>query len=404
MRFIQATHTYPPEIGGSQAVVKALADGLIARGHQVTVFAGRGSAKQPTETFENGVRIIRWPTWSFGNAYFMPKSRGEFVERLGGLIEEADILHIHNIQALFASSAWTAWKNRKNQGCKLVVTPYYHGGGHTVLRSLLWRFWRRRARAILSCADAVHTVSKSEANLILKDFQVRCIPVENGVEPNLLDLAWNPSGYVIYAGRLEKYKNVERLANIVKLLNKEHSLGLRLLIVGEGPYEEQLKSYLDDLKTEFELKHFQSYDTYLSLIGGASVMALLSEKESYPQSINEANAIGVPVVVAEPWGPNYSTRSRTLVVSMEEDDERIAAKMYPYLADVGNEPKSKVPTWAEVVDDYVRKVYEPCFQARHLVTQVSSRVPTQGARGDLGGAGTILGAVGNPTPAKPSQG
>jgi 1,2-diacylglycerol 3-alpha-glucosyltransferase len=362
-RFIQATHAYLPEIGGVSYVVKALAEGLVAKGHDVTIFTGSGSAKQPTETYEENVKVIRWPTRSVGNAYFLPQSRKMFAEKLGGLINQGDVLHIHNIHALFASSAWNAWSKRKNQDCKLVVTPYYHGGGHTVTRGLLWRLWRPRARSILKSADVVHTVSESEARLVKRDFGISCVPIENGVEDALHQLSWRPSNYVIYAGRIEKYKNVHRLARIVKYLNEKHDMHLGLKIVGEGPFETSLRSSLNAMGVEYELRNFQSYNTYLALLSQASLMGLLSEMESYPQSINEANAIGVPVVVAEPWGSNFSGRPRSLSVSMKASDEQIADEISPYLERVGNDPRCKVPTWIEVVDEYLAKVYGPILQS-----------------------------------------
>jgi len=83
----------------------------------------------------------------------------------------------------------------------------------------------------------------------------------------------------------------------------------------------------------------------------------LSEKESYPQSVNEANAIGVPTVIAEPWGQNFSDRSRTLVTRLDKSDVDLARETATFLNEVYNQPKPSVPSWSQVVDIFVRKLY-----------------------------------------------
>jgi hypothetical protein len=84
---------------------------------------------------------------------------------------------------------------------------------------------------------------------------------------------------------------------------------------------------------------------------------LLSEKESYPQSINEANAIGVPVVVVEPWGLNFSGRSRTLITKLSKSDRELAEEIAAFLDEAKGQPRPKVPTWSQVVDLYVERLY-----------------------------------------------
>jgi len=49
-------------------------------------------------------------------------------------------------------------------------------------------------------------------------------PIENGVEEWIRNLRWNPRGYVLYSGRIERYKNVDLLARIVKMLNDAYGL------------------------------------------------------------------------------------------------------------------------------------------------------------------------------------
>ncbi|MEM1925340.1 MAG: glycosyl transferase family 1, partial [Pyrobaculum sp.] len=88
-----------------------------------------------------------------------------------------------------------------------------------------------------------------------------------------------------------------------------------------------------------------------------TMFGLLSEKESYPQSVNEANAIGVPVVIAEPWGLNFRERTRTLIVNLSMSDEEIARMVAAFLDEAKEQPKPKVPSWSQVVDLYIKSLY-----------------------------------------------
>ncbi|MEM2704781.1 MAG: glycosyltransferase, partial [Candidatus Bathyarchaeia archaeon] len=168
---------------------------------------------------------------------------------------------------------------------------------------------------------------------------------------------WSPSGYVMYSGRIEKYKNIHRLANIVKILNEDYGLNLKLKVYGSGPYINSLGRRLEEIGLEYSVNPPQPFEKYVETLSKASLFGLLSEKESYPQSVNEANAIGVPTVVVEPWGQNFSERSRTLITKLSKSDENIAHEIMRLLETCRNQPKSKVPSWNQVSDIYIEKLY-----------------------------------------------
>ena len=183
------------------------------------------------------------------------------------------------------------------------------------------------------------------------------IPIENGVDEWILDIQWSPSGYVMYSGRIEKYKNIHRLANIVKILNEDYGLNLKLKVYGSGPYINALRKYLRKIGVEYSLNPSQPFEKYIETLSKTSLFGLLSEKESYPQSVNEANAIGVPVVIVEPWGSNFCGRSRTLITSLNKSDENIAYEIVRLLETCRNQPKSNVPSWDQVSNIYIKKLY-----------------------------------------------
>lgn len=355
MRLLFVSPSYYPHVGGVEYVVKSVAERLTRRGHEVTVLCGESSIEKPREELINGIRVMRWPVWNRGNAYHIPRMRSSLEEWLLESVKSYDIVHFHSVHSIFTVYSLDI-VNRLS--VRRVVTPYYHGTGHTLVRRFLWRLWRLYVRRLLSKSDIVHVVSKYEAELVERDFRVKAVPIENGVEEWLCDIEWRPEGYVMYSGRIEKYKNIDRLASIVKILNTRYGLELKLNIYGSGSYLSKLCKHLDKIRVEYSINPFQEFEKYIVTLSRASLFGLLSEKESYPQSVNEANAIGVPVVVVEPWGYNFQSRSRTLITSLKKNNEVIADEVIAFLGESVKQQKSDVPSWSEVVDRYTRILYE----------------------------------------------
>jgi len=347
--------TYYPRIGGVEYVVKSVAERLAKAGHEVAVLAGEPGIDEPVEEEVNGVRVVRWPTWAPGGAYHIPRRRGRLESALRELLGGADMIHIHSIHAVLP--VWIGLRLRElGFSGRIVVTPHFHGSGHTHFRRILWIPWRLYLRRLFDSLNIVHAVSDYEAKLLRESFGVEALVVEHGVEEDVLGYDWRPGDYAMYSGRLEKYKNIERIARVVRVLS-EMGLKLRLEVYGEGPYKRKLDEELRRIGVEYRLEGFQPRSVYLEKLSKARLFALLSEKEAFGQSANEANAIGVPTVVARPWGEHFAKRLRTLVVDLSERDEEIAEEVLRLLEEAPKQTKPRVPTWSEVAPRYL-SMYE----------------------------------------------
>jgi glycosyltransferase involved in cell wall biosynthesis len=354
MKILIATPMYHPHIGGVEYVVKSVAERLAKMGHAVTVLAGEPDAKTPRTDQINGVQVIRWPTRAPNHAYHMPLAADKLREVAIRLAKEADVIHVHNIHAVFPIYVLNAVRDLH---IRKVVTPYYHGTGHTPIRKLLWIYWRRHIYKLITTADAVHTVSKLEAQLIQQDFGRHAIPIENGVEEAVKTLSWKPENYAMYSGRVEKYKNIHIFAKIIQRLNTKYRMGVTLKIFGDGPYKPQLIRVLKEMQIPHEVAPFQPFAQYIQTLSCATLFGLLSQKESYPQSINEANAIGVPALTAPPWGRNFEGRTRTLMIDPTQDIDKAADEVHHFLQKAPLEPPNNVPTWDEVTLQYINLLY-----------------------------------------------
>jgi glycosyltransferase involved in cell wall biosynthesis len=332
-----ATH-YHPYIGGIEYVVKSVAERLAKTGNDISVLCGDSKIASPKEEWINGVHVFRWPVWSPGDAYHIPRSRSELGELLVNLTKEVDIVHVHSVHSIFSVYAGLLVAE-STSNTRLVVTPHYHGFGHTALRRLAWIAWRRSVSKLFRKASVVHNVSWREASLISSHYpeaRGKIIVIPNGVEEDLANYKWlgHSSDYIIYAGRVEKYKRLEIAIEVAR------EIGLKFLIVGRGPYRIRFEKHAE--KKYRDMVKFlepQPRDMYLELLSKARYAINPSRQEAYSIFIAEALAMGVPSIVSR------------------EIAENLGAEIQPFNSQLVVALKAPIETWANITQLYLEKLY-----------------------------------------------
>ncbi len=118
MRILTALTYYYPHWTGLTAFAQRIAEGLAARGHQVTVVTSRYSRELPAEETHRGVRIVRVPAWfRLSRGQVMP-SYPAVVRRL---LREHDVVQVHTPMLETGLVAWLAHR----AGRKVLMT--HHG-------------------------------------------------------------------------------------------------------------------------------------------------------------------------------------------------------------------------------------------------------------------------------------
>jgi glycosyltransferase involved in cell wall biosynthesis len=335
VKLVYIAPAYPPRIGGVEYVVKSVAERL-AKAHEVTVLAGEPNMEKPREEEINGVRIVRWPTWSPSGAYHLPRRKRELQKLLAELARSADVVHAHSAHTvLTVISALYAKKAAPNT--KLVVTLHYHGTGHTVVRKLLWIPWRRVVTEFVEAADKVHAVSFKEADIVQSHYPSvagKLVVIPHGVEEDVVERRWKgqESDYMIYAGRIERYKRLELAVELAK------KMGLKLLIIGEGPHKEKLRRYAERYGNA-QLMPPQPRHKYLDLLAQARYAVNPSSHEAFSIFTAEALAMGVPTIA-----------SATIKETLEALGEEIGNGLWLL-------KEAKISTWDETATQYVDKLY-----------------------------------------------
>jgi glycosyltransferase involved in cell wall biosynthesis len=149
--------------------------------------------------------------------------------------------------------------------------------------------------------DLVIAVSRSTASRLaaIRHGDVTVLP--NGVDSNAIG-AVSPNEHgcdIIYAGRLCDFKDVELLLSSVALLARTRP-SLTCRVIGSGPHRSALEIFArtvgiaDRVAFEGALPGNEFY----AAIASARAFVLPSQREGFGIVVLEANAAGVPVVVA----------------------------------------------------------------------------------------------------------
>jgi glycosyltransferase involved in cell wall biosynthesis len=297
-RIVQISPYYPPQLGGIERVVQALATGQ-AREHEVQVVAtDAGAEGRAGRRVEDGVRIVRHRSITVAHTAIAPGMPLSLLR-----IPRDATIHLHCSQALVPELVWLCARLRRMQyavhfhmevdasGALGVLLPFYKK--HLFARTL------RGAAAVITLTDA-------QAAFLNERYRVppsRIHVVPNGVAPQFYlpprdtaeSVRQSAALRLLYVGRLGAQKNVARLLDAMALTKES----VTLRIVGDGNLRAGLESQAAELglaphKVEFEgrLDGRDLLDAYAA----ADAFVLASDREGMALAAIEAMAAGLPVL------------------------------------------------------------------------------------------------------------
>jgi glycosyltransferase involved in cell wall biosynthesis len=123
-----------------------------------------------------------------------------------------------------------------------------------------------------------------------------------------------------------------------------------LLILGSGPYEAELVQQAERLgvANRVEIRAIPSRDRaqMAELLSCASLVLLLSERESHPVAVIEALALGRPALVADTSGLHeLAGRGWARAIPLESTSREVAGAILEQLRDPLLPPSIQLPTW-----------------------------------------------------------
>jgi glycosyltransferase involved in cell wall biosynthesis len=287
--FLNWRDTTNPEGGGSEVYVETIAEGLAARGHQVTlVCAEHGDS--PSREVRDGIHIVR----NGGKLDVYPRAAWSLrAGRLGPIDVVVDVQNGLPFCSAVVSKIPT-----------VVLVHHVHREQWPVVYGRVragigWWLESRLAPYVYRHSSYVAVSSRTRDELVdLGVEAARIRIVHNGTQPPpMRDIAPSPHPHILVLGRLVPHKRVEHVLDSARVLRGRYPQ-LRVSIVGEGWWRNQLEdaaraAEVADITTFFGRVDESTKDR---LLREAWVLALPSLKEGWGLVVMEAAARGVPAV------------------------------------------------------------------------------------------------------------
>lgn len=292
MRVLQVCPgSYVSGIGGVSEHVVNVAERLVKRGHEVTVFATDPGDLAWSEVV-SGVHVRRFGRFAPGAAYFFSGDMALELSRA-----RFDVVHAHGYHAFPMHVARLAKCKR------FVVTTHFHGAGHSVFRNCLFRLFLPLGGLTLRHADRIVAVSEFERHLLLDKFGLergKVVTIPNGLDLKEFEgLKRISRGFtsILYVGRLESYKGVQHLVEVLPRLPRD----VVLEIVGRGRLRYFLEERARTLGVMGRVRFYQNLPRreLLQMYADANVFVCLSGHEAYSIAVAEALVAGTPCIVAD---------------------------------------------------------------------------------------------------------
>lgn len=186
---------------------------------------------------------------------------------------------------------------------------------------LVWRALARRAPAVVVGEDLARRYPRG--TLATGFSLVRAADVVDG--ERAVARPW--SGEILTVGRIDSEKNPLLLPEILALLRRDDDRW-RLIVVGQGPLEDDLRTRARELGVDdaLELRGYVANGPELwELYRNASAFLHVSLTEGLPQVLWEAMAAGTPVVATDVGGVSRALGGGALGVLVPPGDAHAAA-------------------------------------------------------------------------------
>ena len=321
----------------------------------------------------DGFKVLYLPTlFDFLEQPFIP-SIGQEIEFLN-----PDVVHVHED---FQNCSFLALLAAEKKSIPLVLSEeryYFPKGFFRLLYSLYSSTIARRVRDE-AIAITAHTNTAKEflVSLGTKSNRIEVVPV--GIDPEEFKPIKQEKFFekfgvagaktILTVARLHPNKGLIYLLQAMTQIIEDHPC-LRLVIIGRGSLEKQIRELIHQLKLE---KHVVLLtdpipnEEMSKIYPGCDIFVLPSIKEPFGRVLLEAMACGKPVVATKVGGPlDIVEDGRTGYLVDKANPNQLAARISEFLQDrnkirsfgrAGRERVVKRFDWKKIAKRYV-KIYE----------------------------------------------
>jgi glycosyltransferase involved in cell wall biosynthesis/GT2 family glycosyltransferase len=348
-RVLTVTPRSPLGQGGVERHVMEVSRRMAAAGLRVEVLCCDPEAAGTTTETHEGVRIRTVRAYPRGRDYYLAPALWREMGR-----EKWDLVHVQSYHTLVAPLAMLRALTLR---VPYVVT--FHGGGHSSqLRNRSRGLQMRLLRPLLRRAARLVAIARFEIEEYGAALGVP--PQRWAFIPNGTDLSFSGAELgdaepevptLASVGRLERYKGHHRVLEAFPLV-LESEPRARLLIVGKGPYEDELRRQAEEMgvaeRVEITSVPAGDPEGMAALLGRVSLVVLMSEFESHPLVALEAAAARRRLLVAEAGGLREIAEDGVgRGIPLDSAPEQIAAAALEELAKPLPQGSPQLTSWDE---------------------------------------------------------
>ena len=345
MKILIVSHTYWPHLNGQAVFVTNLAEGLVERGHQVTVLLP--STERPSLEVRNGVSLETTPSIDLRfihkdlNISYAPVVKIKAIfDRL-----QPDLVHLQDP----APVSQLARQIAKKRGIAVIAThhpgpaiwaPYLPGENPLVQKIVVPIVWSSFL-SYLNKVDQVTVPSRASARMLLmKGLHKPVRPISCGVNlENFNGLSVKTCEAVdnkklaagilkfLYVGRLDEEKRVDVL---IRAMGKVKNQNIQLLLAGDGSKEKMIHRLVDELNLEDRVIFLGRIERsqVANILLDADVFVMPGDGESLSIATLEAMACGLPVIASNSMAlPELVKSGKNGLLFQPGNEDDLAEKM-----------------------------------------------------------------------------
>ncbi|HSO99479.1 MAG TPA: glycosyltransferase family 4 protein [Solirubrobacteraceae bacterium] len=264
----------PPGYGGVEAVIDLLCEALVARGHEVTLFAAPGS-RSPARVYP--LLDDAHPN-EFGSSLYESDhvaAAWRQVDLAAERGERFDVLHDH--------SGFTALAMADRVAVPVVHTVHGTIDGDTA------RFYRRHGHKALLVA-----LSRAQAQSAPDGVRIAGV-VPNPIRVDCWPLRKEKEDYVLWMGRMDPVKGAHRAIEAARLAGRTLVLAGPVQPGQEHYFRERVEPHLDDRRVHYvgEVAGVAKQELFAN---AAALLMPIRWREPFGMVMVEALACGTPVI------------------------------------------------------------------------------------------------------------
>lgn len=366
MKILAVSHEFPPIGGGGANACYYLTKGFVDRGHQVTVVTANYRHMPERENIQ-GVQLIRVSSQRKHREHCSFKEMLSYLWKALPVALRMQKKESYDVCLVFFGIPSGPIGYILKKFYKLPYIIRFGGGdipGTQARFTKIYKLLGPAIKTIWKNADALIANSQGLKDRALnfyanKDFDIICNGVNTDIfYPNEREKA--EEFCILFVSRLIERKGLQFFIPQLQKIQKNINRNIRLIIVGNGPYREELEKLVKEYGAE-KLVRFEGQknrDELLLYYQSADVFILPSKWEGMPNVVLEAMACGLPIVMTPCEGSKELIRNNGYVVPVEEFSDRLIflANHSEVRLEMGRESKQIVDScfmWEKKVQEYI---------------------------------------------------